>query len=50
MISACVYKVFEYVWCREGESIPTILEGIVKITPILAKCNIDAGLRTVSPR
>ncbi len=33
-----------------GESIPTILKSIVKITPILAKCNIDAGLRIILPR
>jgi hypothetical protein len=36
-------------WCREGESIPTIFKGIVKIPPILAKCNIDAGLGAVIP-
>jgi hypothetical protein len=27
-----------------GESIPAILKGIVKIPPILANCNMDAGL------
>lgn len=40
-------RIFE--WCWEGESIPTVFKGIVKITSILAKCNIDAGLRTISP-
>jgi hypothetical protein len=34
-------------WCREGESIPAILKGTVKIPPIQAKCNIDAGLHGV---
>lgn len=33
----------------EGESIPTIFKGIVKIPPMLAKRNIGAGLRTVIP-
>jgi len=37
-------------WCREGESIPTVFKGIVKITPILANCNIGAGLRVVLRR
>jgi hypothetical protein len=34
-------------WCREGESIPPIFKGIVKIPPIVANCNADAGLRVV---
>ncbi len=33
-----------------GNLIPTVFKGIVKITPILAKCNIDAGLPTIFPR
>jgi len=32
-----------YLWCREGESIPTIFKGIVKIPLMLANRNIDAG-------
>jgi hypothetical protein len=36
-------------WCREGESIPTVLKGIVKIALISAKCNSDAGLRRYLP-
>ncbi len=31
-------------WCREGESIPTISKGCRKVSPVRAKCNIDAGL------
>lgn len=37
-------------WCREGESIRAILKGIVKIPPIQANCNTDAGLRVVLAR
>jgi len=37
-------------WCREGESIPTVLKGIVKIPPIQANCNIGTGLRVVLRR
>jgi len=37
-------------WCREGESIPAIFKGIAKISPILANCNIGAGLRVVLRR
>jgi len=40
----------ETCWCREGESIPTVFKGIVKITPILAKCNVDEGLPTIFSR
>jgi hypothetical protein len=36
--------VFSNSWCREGESIPTVLKGTVKIPPVQTKCNIDAGL------
>jgi hypothetical protein len=37
-------------WCREGESIPTIFKGVVKISPIFTNCNIGAGLRVVLRR
>jgi hypothetical protein len=30
-------------WCREGESIPAIFKGIVKIPSIVAKRNTDAA-------
>jgi len=39
-----------YFWCREGESNPAILKGIVTIPPVQVNCNIDAGLRVVLVR
>jgi hypothetical protein len=37
-------------WCREGESIPAIFKGIVKVQRMLANCNIDAGLHVMLAR